>query len=148
MDGIGFYRHSFGHYASNGMPAWRNGRRKGLKIPFWETGVWVRVPLSVLFCPPTGDRKRRTRGCAVFCAPPDAVDVLKESDAQRVLHSPNYRSVLPDQCTFFAAQTEAATPSFHQGAIRTHSRKASPHPVASRKHSGVESLLPTLAAQW
>src|ERR1700730_1988841 len=27
-------------------PMWRNGRRNGLKIRFYESGVWVRVPPS------------------------------------------------------------------------------------------------------
>lgn len=28
------------------LPMWRNGRRNGLKIRFYESGVWVRVPPS------------------------------------------------------------------------------------------------------
>ena len=28
------------------LPVWRNGRRKGLKIPWPVTAVWVRVPPS------------------------------------------------------------------------------------------------------
>ena len=28
------------------VPMWRNGRRNGLKIRFYESGVWVRVPPS------------------------------------------------------------------------------------------------------
>ncbi len=30
------------------LPAWRNGRRKGLKIPYPERGVRVRVPPPAL----------------------------------------------------------------------------------------------------
>jgi hypothetical protein len=34
-------------------PAWRNGRRRGLKILFWVTRVWVRIP------PPAVQTKQR-----------------------------------------------------------------------------------------
>ncbi len=34
--------------AINQLPAWRNGRRKGLKIPYPERGVRVRVPPPAL----------------------------------------------------------------------------------------------------
>jgi hypothetical protein len=43
---------------------WRNGRRNGLKIRFYESGVWVRVP------PSAPCEKAFYEGkCALCCAP-------------------------------------------------------------------------------
>jgi hypothetical protein len=42
------------------LPAWRNGRRKGLKIPFRENGVRVRVP------PPAPFSKANSFQASVF----------------------------------------------------------------------------------